>query len=58
MGDDYKLFYFSGLKYDLYGLQEVNNLARFISVIKIKGVDWRSGHPFVLADRWDCMEDG
>ena len=49
-----KLFYFSGLINGKYPKREVLNLARFISVQKVRPLTWRSQHPYVVADR---MED-
>jgi ribosome biogenesis protein BMS1 len=57
VGDDYKLFTFTGLKYDLYPQMETLKLSRFISIIKIKPVEWRKAHPFIMADRWENLED-
>ena len=36
VGKDYKLFYLSGVINNLYPKTEINNLARFISIIKYK----------------------
>jgi ribosome biogenesis protein BMS1 len=36
---------------------ETLKLSRFISIIKIKPVEWRIAHPFILADRWENLED-
>ena len=49
-----KLFYFSGLINGKYPKREVLNLARFISVQKVRPLTWRNQHPYVVADR---MED-
>ena len=49
-----KLFYLSGLIHGQYPRAEISNLARFISVMKFHPLDWRSAHPYVVADR---MED-
>lgn len=37
-----------------YQKTEIHNLGRFISVMKFRPLEWRSAHPYVLADR---MED-
>lgn len=29
------------------------NLARFISIIKYKQIDWKLNHPFILIDRFE-----
>lgn len=49
-----KLFYLSGLIHGQYPRAEISNLARFVSVMKFHPLDWRSAHPYVVADR---MED-
>ena len=46
-----KLFYFSGLLNGRYPKREVLNLARFISVQKVRPLSWRNQHPYVVADR-------
>ncbi len=35
----------------MYPQTEVNNLTRFISVVKFRPLTWRNTHPYVLADR-------
>jgi len=32
------------------------NLARFISIIKYKQVDWKINHPYILIDRFEDNE--
>ncbi|CAF1346890.1 unnamed protein product [Rotaria magnacalcarata] len=49
-----KLFLMSGMKNGEYIQRDVQNLARFISVMKFKPSTWKTAHPFVVADR---MED-
>ncbi|KCV71510.1 hypothetical protein H696_02454 [Fonticula alba] len=49
-----KLFYLSGLLNGRYPKMEVNNLSRFISVMKFRPLIWRNSHSHVVADR---MED-
>lgn len=50
-----KLFYLSGMVHgNEYQKTEIHNLARFISVIKFRPLQWRQQHPYVLCDR---MED-
>eukprot|EP00831_Metopus_contortus_P064237 TRINITY_DN57515_c0_g1_i1.p1 TRINITY_DN57515_c0_g1~~TRINITY_DN57515_c0_g1_i1.p1 ORF type:complete len:428 (+),score=143.30 TRINITY_DN57515_c0_g1_i1:92-1375(+) len=51
--DGAKLFYLSGLKYDMYKKNEIHNLARFISIIKVPNLEWKSHHPYIFADRFD-----
>lgn len=59
MGEEYKLFYLSGLhNNDLYPKMEILNLARFISIIKHSSVSWKLNHPFIFADRFENSKDG
>lgn len=46
-----KLFYLSGLLHDEYLYNEIKNLARFISIIKFRPLNWHMTHPYILADR-------
>lgn len=52
-----KLFYLSGLQHDFYSKREVLNLARFISVMKWKEINWRKDHAYILADRYELRRD-
>ena len=52
-----KLFHISGVKNDLYTDNEVHNLARFISVLKWKEVNWRANHSYILADRFEYKQE-
>eukprot|EP01083_Nonionella_stella_P172121 589709_1 len=52
-----KLFYFSGIKYGKYLKNEVHNLARFISVMKFRPLQWRNTHPYLIADRFEDLTD-
>ena len=49
-----KLFYLSKLVHQEYLRNEIHNLARFISVIKFRPLEWNSNHPYLIVDR---MED-
>uniref|UniRef100_A0A0B7A613 Bms1-type G domain-containing protein n=1 Tax=Arion vulgaris TaxID=1028688 RepID=A0A0B7A613_9EUPU len=49
-----RLFYLSMLVNGEYLTNEVHNLCRFISVMKMTPLIWRASHPYVFADR---MED-
>ena len=46
-----KLFHLSGLVETEYQKTQIHNLCRFISVIKLRPLTWRSTHPHLLADR-------
>ena len=53
-----KLFYLSGMKNGKYMKREVLNLARFISVMKFRPLNWRMAHPYLLTDRLEvCCGD-
>lgn len=41
----------SGMKNGEYIQRDIQNLARFISVMKFKPSTWKTAHPFVVADR-------
>ena len=56
--DGAKLFYFSGQQKDgMYPQTEVHNLCRFITIQKIKPLQWRLNHSYVVADRFDTVEN-
>lgn len=46
-----RLFCFSGFRNRKYLHHEVKNLGRFLSVMKIRPISWRTEHPYVLVDR-------
>ncbi|PWZ01972.1 putative BMS1-GTP-binding protein required for distinct steps of 40S ribosome biogenesis [Testicularia cyperi] len=52
--DGAKLFYLSGIINGRYPDTEIQNLSRFISVMKFRPLIFRNAHPYLLADR---MED-
>lgn len=52
-----KLFYLSGLVHGSYPKLEIHNLARFISVMKFRPLQWRTTHPYCLADRMEDLTD-
>lgn len=43
-----KLFYLSGILHGEYLKNDIRNLARFISIIKLRPLIWRSSHPYVV----------
>ena len=51
--DGAKLFYLSGIQHGKYLKREIFNLARFISVMKLRPLTWRLAHPFALIDRFE-----
>lgn len=55
---DGKLFWLTGVQFEQYKDAEIKNLARFIAVQRIRPIEWRRDHPFVLVDRWDNVTDG
>jgi len=50
-----KLFHLAGFKNGLYSKLEVHNLARFISVMKVRDLTWRSKHAYILCDRFELI---
>ncbi|KAI9266232.1 hypothetical protein EDC94DRAFT_603171 [Helicostylum pulchrum] len=52
-----KLFYLSGIINGKYPNMEIQNLARFISVMKFRPLLWRNTHPYVVADRIEDLTD-
>ena len=40
-----------------YLKNEIKNLARFISVTKIRPILWRTTHPYLLCDRFEDLTD-
>ena len=48
-----KLFYLNGMRNGKYMNREVLNLARFISVMKFRPLNWRMNHPYLLTDRFE-----
>ncbi|KAJ2731157.1 Glycoside hydrolase 2 (Mannanase, beta-galactosidase) [Coemansia sp. BCRC 34962] len=55
--DGAKLFYLSGVENGRYLDREILNLSRFISVVKLRPLAWRSSHPYMLADRVQDLTD-
>lgn len=52
-----KLFYLSGLINGKYVKNEIQNLSRFIAVMKFRPLTWRNSHPYLLADRFEDLTD-
>ncbi|KAH8114582.1 GTP binding protein [Phellopilus nigrolimitatus] len=50
-----KLFYLSGVLNGRYPDGEIQNLSRFISVMKFRPLVFRNTHPYMLADRLEDM---
>ena len=46
-----KLFYLSGVLNGRYPDKEIQNLSRFVSVLKFRPLIFRNSHPYVLSDR-------
>ena len=53
-----KLFFTGGFKNKQYLHQDVNNIARFLSVILPRKTEWKKEHPHVLVDRMELLTDG
>eukprot|EP00002_Diphylleia_rotans_P030203 TRINITY_DN6196_c0_g1_i2.p1 TRINITY_DN6196_c0_g1~~TRINITY_DN6196_c0_g1_i2.p1 ORF type:complete len:1145 (+),score=277.20 TRINITY_DN6196_c0_g1_i2:91-3525(+) len=52
-----KLFYLSGMIHGQYPRHEIQNLARFISILKFRPLIWRSTHTYMMADRFEDISD-
>ncbi|RUS24329.1 GTP binding protein, partial [Jimgerdemannia flammicorona] len=52
-----KLFYLSGVINNKYPTMEVQNLSRFISVMRFRPLVWRNTHPYLVADRIEDLTD-
>ncbi|CAG8715208.1 1714_t:CDS:2, partial [Funneliformis mosseae] len=52
-----KLFYLSGIINGRYPNHEIQNLSRFISVMKFRPLIWRNTHPYLVADRVEDLTD-
>ncbi|KAI9469829.1 MAG: hypothetical protein EXX96DRAFT_532050 [Benjaminiella poitrasii] len=52
-----KLFYLSGIINGRYPNMEIQNLSRFISVMKFRPLVWRNTHPYVVVDRIEDLTD-
>lgn len=50
-----KLFFLSGMKNDLYAFRDIHNLARLISVINPRELEFKKKHPHMLVDRFDLL---
>lgn len=53
IADGSKVFFLSGMINGKYLKREVHNLARFLSVMKFRPIQWRNTHGFLLADRYE-----
>jgi len=53
-----KLFFTSGFKNHQYLHHDVNNIARFLSVILPRKTEWKKDHPHLLIDRLELLTDG
>lgn len=56
--DGAKLFFLSGLRNGKYHNRDILNLARFVSVQKIRPLQWRASHPYLLALKTDLKQQG
>ncbi|KAJ8947823.1 hypothetical protein NQ318_009967 [Aromia moschata] len=50
-----KLFYLSGIIHGEYLRNEIKNLGRFLSVMKLRPLKWRSTHSYLIADRYEDL---
>ncbi|KAL8425290.1 hypothetical protein Efla_005854 [Eimeria flavescens] len=54
--DGAKLFFLSGLRNGKYHNRDILNLARFVSVQKVRPLQWRAAHPYLLALKADTTD--
>lgn len=52
-----KLFLLTTIVHESYPYKQIQNLARFISVMKFRPILWRDAHPYVVCDRFEDMTD-
>lgn len=50
-----KLFFISDIKNSLYSFRDVHNLARFISIINPRELEFKKQHPHVVIDRHELL---
>ena len=55
VAEESKLFFLSGMKNNLYNFRDIHNLARLISVINPRELDFKSSHPHLLIDRSEIV---
>lgn len=53
-----KLFFTGGFKNKYYLHTDVNNIARFLSVILPRKTEWKKEHPHMLIDRIEVLTEG
>lgn len=52
-----KLFLLTTMVHESYPYKQIQNLARFISVMKFRPIQWRDAHPYVVCDRFEDITD-
>ncbi|KAK5648319.1 hypothetical protein RI129_003211 [Pyrocoelia pectoralis] len=50
-----KLFYLSGILHEEYLRNEIKNLGRFLSVMKLRQLTWKTTHSYMLGDRYEDL---
>lgn len=55
VAEETKLFFLSGMKNTLYNFRDIHNLARLISVINPRELDFKQAHPHLLIDRSEIL---
>ena len=53
-----KLFFVSGIQNGYYKHRDIINLARFISIVKVRNLEWKVHNPHLLVDRVEQLSDG
>lgn len=56
--DDSRLFWLRGLKYDNYIQKDIVNLARYISIIQPRKLEFKKENPHLVLDRFELLTDG
>lgn len=52
-----KLFFVSGLVHGIYSKRDTQNIARFLSVIKFRPLNWQTNHSYIVIDRLEDLTD-
>lgn len=56
--DESRLFWMKGVKNDYYMHRDIINLARYISLIQPRILDWKKENPHIVLDRFELLTDG
>lgn len=56
--DDSRLFWLRGMKNDYYIQKDIVNLARYISIIQPRKLEFKKENPHIVLDRFELLTDG